>query len=167
MLRWFVLFVSLYFYCVYLISVCCIYSFIFCYHIRWSNKAVCIMESMVKNLTKHFIFSESKTVNYFTKTVCMSLPTLACPHCVWLSHRRHPSRHGIKCCSQWLWCNCDVTATATTLRLWCNCDGTCQSPSEVIMLSLLTSISYVIQVPWCLKLTLLNKTMTATINCLY
>jgi len=39
---------------------------------------------------------------------------------------------------------------ATVMWLWCDCDRTCQSPSDVIILSyfyLLTSISYVIQVP--------------------
>ena len=40
MLRWSVSLVSLYFYCICLISVCCIYSCILSYHVRWWNKAV-------------------------------------------------------------------------------------------------------------------------------
>ena len=42
MLRWSGSFVCLYFYCVCLISVCCIYSFIFCYCISWRYIAVYI-----------------------------------------------------------------------------------------------------------------------------
>ena len=62
--------------------------------------------------------------------------------------------------------NYDCDATATTLwrpcnvlrwpRLWCDCDKTCQSPSDVIILAyfcLLTSISYVVPVPWYMKWT--------------
>jgi len=51
-------------------------------------------------------------------------------------------------------CNCATTlrrpCSVLWLRPWCHCDKTCQSPSDVIILLyfyLLTSISYVIQVP--------------------
>jgi len=67
-------------------------------------------------------------------------------------------------CSQLrLWCDCNATAmtlwrpcNVLWLRLRCYCDKTRQSPSDVIILSsfyLLTSISYVIQVPWRMKST--------------
>jgi len=72
-------------------------------------------------------------------------------------------------------CDCDFDDAVNEMQLrrpcddramccGCGCDKTCQSPSDVIILSyfyLLTSTSHVIRVPWRMKSTSVNKNTPA------